>query len=124
MKNRKVSITKEQLNSGDVIEIDSTLAVSGNYDISNSIEVKILYPNFVFLENSSGIDLFWNTVSNDREYNDYLSFPEQFVLIPLKNSKTLQSIDRTPRCYKFLLQKNPSSGNAISDIDIYFINYN
>ena len=89
MKNRKVSITKEQLNSGDVIEIDSTLAVSGNYDISNSIEVKILYPNFVFLENSSGIDLFWNTVSNDREYNDYLSFPEQFVLIPLKNSKTL-----------------------------------
>lgn len=123
MKNKKVTISIEQLNTNQVIEIDSTLVASGFYDNSNSIETKTLYPNFIFLENLSGVDLLWNTISNEREYIDYQNFPDQFALIPLKNSKTLQSIDRTPRCYKFLIQKN-SNSDATKQIDIYFVNYN
>lgn len=123
MKNRKEIISKEQLNTGEVIIIDSTLAVSGSYE-KNQIETKTLYPNYVYLDNSSGTDLLWNVISNDREFEDYQNFSSQYELIPLKSSKVLQSLDRTPRCYKFLIQKNPLSQDAKSDIEVYFVNYN
>lgn len=123
MKNRKVIVTKEQINTGLVIEIDSSLVASGNYDSSNLLETKILYPNYVYLDNSSGVDLSWNIISNEKEYNDYLRYPNQFALIPLKSSKVLQSIDRNPKCYKFILQKN-SVSSALRDIEVYFVNYN
>lgn len=123
MKNIKVVITKEQLNTGEVIEINSYIAVSGNYDVSNKVETKIGYPSFIYIDNSTGTDLLWNTISNAMEYSDYESFPEQFALIPLKNSKILQSPEKIPRCYKFLVQKNPSSSNATSDLEVYFMNY-
>lgn len=124
MKNRKVIITKVELNTNQIIVIDSTLAVSGNYDISNQIEAKILHPNYVYLDNNSGTDLLWNVISNQREFEDYQNFPNQYELIPLKSSKLLQSVDRTPRCYKFLIQKNPLSPDAKNDIEVYFVNYN
>jgi len=123
MKNRKVIISKDELNTGGVIVIDSTLAVSGSYE-QNQIEAKVLYPNYIYLDNGSGVDLLWNVISNEREFKDYENFPTQYELIPLKSSKVLQSLDRTPKCFKFLIQKNPLSLDAKSDIEVYFVNYN
>jgi len=123
MKNKKIIVTKNELNSNEIIEIDSSLIVSGTYE-KNEIEIKTLYPNYIYLDNGSGTDILWNVISNSREYENYLNFPSQYTLIPLKSSKVLQSLDRTPKCYKFLIQKNPNSQLALYDIEVYFVNYN
>ncbi len=129
MKNKKVTVTIAQLNSGNVIEIDPKMVWVPLSADGTELDPVTLYPIDIQIINDTGAILLTNFILNEDDYADYqrvvddgaLALDDYYAFKRTPNNTVLQS-DHTnfPRCYRFLIK---GSGTATKDATIEFINY-
>jgi hypothetical protein len=120
MKNKKYTITTDQLNNSGTITIDSSMVLYQT-TIAQGLVSGVIYPKEIQLINNCGVDIEYTFMSNDNEYSDYLLDSTNYSFISLPNNYTLENDNVFKRCKRFLIKKE--SGIATSDIRIDFINY-
>ena len=120
MYNKTVTVTTAELASG-VVEIDTTMTkvTSSNKE---GISSGTLYPREIQVINNCGVDLEWNMLANETEYNEYVDDSTNFGFILLPSTDILQDEKRVNKCFKFLVR--PISGQvATADLRLDFISY-
>ena len=124
MINNKITIAKADLdisfNTLTPIEIDPKLQITTT-SINESITTD-LYPISIQIINDSGVELSYNPILSDTEYQLYKTTPSLFALQRLTKDFVLTT-DHTnfAKCYKFLIMARTSG--ATTDLQVEFINY-
>ena len=123
MKNKVFTVTKADLDTHGVIEVDSYLDVAVSSPTGNS-ETRRFFPRKVRVINTTGLTVKANIISSDDEYYDYVSGTPsnyQFFSIFTGTSETFTTPGIIPSAYKILVQA--PSGVATVGMDIECIGY-
>lgn len=120
MKNKSFTVTSTQLNTGSVIEIDVKMIITDVSEVSGTLTF-LLTPLQLRITNNSGVNIFWNVIDTMDEYADYLKYPVNYELLPLKPSESVIN-PIVQRIYKILIKKD-TVGTATGNVIIYGINY-
>lgn len=122
MKNKTFTITTDQLNNSGTIIINTSMILYQT-TINQGYVSGVIFPNEMQTINSTGIDLEYNFMANDDEYNDYLDDSTNYDFIYFPNNSTLEDNNVMNRCKYFLIKKQNELDEAESNLRIDFINY-
>lgn len=119
MKNKVITITSANLNTGLVQSEDAGITITVTGTISGTKQFNI-YASKIRIHNTTGAVIGWNLLRDADEEAEYNADPTNFALLPVLNNTELQM--DIPQGYKLLVQR--LSGTAGSNLDIEMINYN
>lgn len=121
MKNLRVTITKDQINAGTLIEIDPKI-VGERKAFGGKVEYVNLYPISIQIVNDCGAEFEYNIIISEKDFADYQEDDTYYYFQRCPNGMIVMSDHtRVPTCYRFLLRGTEST--ATKNLYIEFINY-
>jgi len=121
MKNRVFNVTKESINTGDDVVINSVpIEYTLETYAQDNNKKNYYYPKELIIPNYTGASIGFNLFSSQAEYDEYLADSTYFDLIRVFDSSTYTSI-KLPKVEKILIKK--LSGTASYDLIVECVNY-
>lgn len=124
MKNRVFTITKDNINTGDIQIVNTEMHVQTEITTlsGRGAEDTILYPGQIYAKNNTGALLYYNTFYSSEEYNHYIEDPQWYDLLPWEDGELLTN-PNSLRIWRIIFKIYSYSPPALSDLTIQCINY-
>ena len=121
MRNKRVTITSANLNTGVVQVIIPEMTLTFYDKTGVESETKIIRPTQIQIINDTGSLVSFNNILTEQEYSDYEDDATQFAFQRVPNTAIVQSdLGNFASSYKFLIK---GEGVATSNLIVEFINY-
>lgn len=122
MKNKTFTVTTTQLNTHNIVEVDTELDLTITSPIANT-DTRKYFPKKIRFINTTGVTITANIMSSSDEYSDYLldSTNYDFFSIFNNTSESFTTPGIIPSAYKILVLC--PSGTASTNLSIECIGY-